>query len=343
MNKELRKQRKNEHIEHFLSSEYRGDTLLDCVYIEHNSLPNLDLEDISLETKFLSKNLSYPLIINAITGGTSFARKINLELAYLAKEFNIAMAVGSQTIGLDDKTTRDSFRVVREVNPPLVIGNLSGNSDSKKVGEALDFLEADGIQLHLNPAQELVMPEGDRKFYGILENISKIRKDIDKPIIVKEVGFGMNKKTISKLLGVGINNIDISGQGGTNFIEIEDKRNKDIDFSDLYDWGVPTALSLIEARKLNRNFTLIASGGIEDSMDVFKGLVLGADMIGISGKLLRILIDSGYDEARKYLENLFYKLKILMLLTESEKLEDLKDLEYRTSGKLKDLLNSKEI
>lgn len=344
MNKELRKERKNQHIEKFLKSDYRGNTLLGDVYVEHNSLPELDLEDICLEREFLGKKIGYPLMINAITGGTDFAKRINADLSRLAAHYNIPMALGSQTISLDDPSSLESFTIAREnLTRGVLIGNLSANMDLRRVKQAIDLIHADAIQLHLNPAQELIMDEGDRQFSGIIKNIENIRNNIDIPIIIKEVGFGMNQKTIEKLLSIGIEYIDISGQGGTNFIEIEGKRNQDRDFSDLYDWGIPTALSIIEARDVDSSFKLIASGGIATSVDVFKALVLGADLVAISGKILEVLLVEGYESTKKYLDNLFYKLKVLMLLSETKEIDSLKNIEYRLTGRLKDLREGKKI
>ena len=41
------------------------------------------------------------------------------------------------------------------------------------------------------------------------------------PVIVKEVGFGMSKETFKSLVEIGVQYVDVSGRGGTNFIDIE--------------------------------------------------------------------------------------------------------------------------
>ena len=190
----MRKKRKREHIENYLRTTYKGDTLFEDIFIEHNSLPNLNFSDIDTTTNFLGKGVGYPIIINAMTGGSDFAHEINRELSLIAKEYNIPMAVGSQTIALcDDVECRESFSIVRETigDEGIVIANLSAQSSIDDVEKALHMIKADAIQLHLNPAQEIVMLEGDRDFRGILENIETIAKTIDKPVIVKEVGFGV--------------------------------------------------------------------------------------------------------------------------------------------------------
>ncbi|MCF6460246.1 type 2 isopentenyl-diphosphate Delta-isomerase [Clostridium sp. Cult3] len=339
----MRKDRKKEHIDHYLKSGYINYTLFDDVFVEHNALPELNLSEIDTRIKFLGNNVNYPIMINAITGGTEFSREINRDLSKIAKEYNIPMAVGSQTIALRDKESHESFKIVREImgQEEVVIANLNAHASIEDVKFSLDLLEADGIQLHLNPAQELVMKEGDRDFKGILNNIQDIVSSIEKPVIVKEVGFGISKNIAQSLYDAGVKYIDVSGVGGTNFIEIEDRRNDQIDFSDIYSWGIPTALSLIQCRGISEELVLIASGGIRTSLDILKSIILGADMVGISGQILKELMEGGYERANRYMKDLTYKLKALMLLTGSKNIEELKRVPYKVKGDLRDLLEDK--
>ena len=258
----MREKRKREHVENYLKTSFQGDTLFGDVFLEHNSLPELNFSEIDTKTEFLGKTLDYPILINAMTGGTEFSQEINKDLALLAKEFNIAMAVGSETIALcEDQGCRKSFEIVRETmgKDGLILANLSARASIEEVKMALNIIQGDAIQLHLNVAQELAMNEGDRDFLGIYKNIENIVENIDKPVIVKEVGFGISKDVAEKLYSIGVRYIDISGYGGTNFIEIENLRNMSIDLSELYSWGIPTALSLIKCREVSNDLRLISS------------------------------------------------------------------------------------
>lgn len=332
--------RKKEHVENYLKTSFKGDTLMNDVILSHNALPDLNFEDIDLKTRFLGKQINYPVLINAITGGTEFSSEINKNLAQLAQEFNIPMAVGSQTIALEDENCCESFKIVREIVGPngIVISNLSGRASPDQVKQAMGIIDADALQIHLNMAQELVMEEGDRDFRGILDNIEEIAKVIDKALIVKEVGFGISNEVGTRLYNAGVRWIDVSGYGGTNFIEIENLRNQEMDFSELYSWGIPTAAALIQCRRLPQDMNLIASGGVRSSIDVAKSLILGADIVGISGELLAYLVHGGYANAKDYLENLFYKLKIIMMLLGKQNIEDLKTTDYKIIGKLKEII-----
>ncbi len=156
--------------------------------------------------------------------------------------------------------------------------------------------------------------------------------------IVKEVGFGMSRDVARRLYSVGVRHIDVSGFGGTNFMEVENLRRPENDLSELYSWGIPTALSLLSIKNLNlKDLSLISSGGIKNSMDLVKSLVLGADMAAMSGEILSYLIHGGYEYTMEYLENIMYKAKIIMLLTGSKNVEELKKLPFTISGTLKEL------
>lgn len=337
----MRSARKKEHIENYLKTSFQGDTLLGDVFLEHNALPNLDFKDIDTSVNFLGKKISYPILINAMTGGSALTQEINSDLSMLAKEFNIPMAVGSQTIALEDEEgARESFKVVSEIigYEGVVISNLSGQATLEQARQAIELINGDAIQIHLNTAQELVMEEGDREFKGIIDNIEAIVKNIDKPVIVKEVGFGISTNVAQRLYDIGVRNIDISGYGGTNFIEIENLRNHAYDFTELYNWGIPTAASIIKCRKLPKDLNIIASGGIRNSTDIVKSIVLGSQIVGISGELLAYLVHGGYSNAKDYLENLIYKVKILMLLLGKQNIEELRNTEYKVTGKLKDII-----
>ena len=336
----MRRVRKKEHIENYLKTSFKGDTLMGDIYLPHNALPELDFEDIDTSISFLGKKVDDPILINAMTGGSVFTQEINKDLATLAKELNIPMAVGSQTIALDDEQSKESFKIVREIIGPegIVISNLSGLASLDDVYKAMEMVNADALQIHLNLAQELVMEEGDRNFKGILNNIELVAKKIDKPLIVKEVGFGISRDVAEKLYNVGVRYIDVSGYGGTNFIEIENLRNHELDFTELYSWGIPTALSLLQLNGMKEDLSIIASGGLRTSMDIVKSLVLGAEIAGISGELLAYLVHGGYPNAKEYLEGSINKLKIIMMLLGKENIKSLRNTEYKVTGKLRELL-----
>ncbi len=337
----MRLARKKEHIENYLKSDFTGNTLFSNVYLENNALPEINFSDVDTSIEFVGKKVDFPIMINALTGGGEELSDINEDLARIAKFFNIPMAVGSQTIGIEEPECRSSFEIVRDIvgEEKVVIGNVSANVPVKYFLEAAEMINADAMQVHLNVSQELFMKEGDRDFNGLLENIVKMKKSYDKPVIVKEVGFGISKDVATRLFNSGIEYVDVAGSGGTNFIEIEDIRNFSTDFSDLYNWGIPTAKALIDCRTISNDLNIVSSGGIKTAQDVVKSLVLGADIVGIGGEILSYLMHGGFEAAKEYVESLIYKTKALMLMLGCKNTKELKKSEYILTGTLKELVN----
>lgn len=282
------------------------------------------MEEVCLHTDFLGKKLKYPLLINAITGGIKEAKDINRELAIIAAKYEIAMAVGSQSISVENPARQDSFTVVRDLNPAgVIIANMGANTGVKNALKAVQMIQADALQLHFNVPQELAMWEGDRDFSGVRVNVREIVKNSPVPIIAKEVGFGFSKESVMKLYEDGVSYFDCGGKGGTNFIAIEGKR-RGMFLDELDNWGIPTAVSLAEIISLQSNLKLVASGGIRTAQDAAKALAMGADLIGLSGPLLKILLNEGKEALNNYMEKFLYQLQAAFLMTGSKDCEQIK-------------------
>ncbi|PNB40257.1 type 2 isopentenyl-diphosphate Delta-isomerase, partial [Pseudomonas sp. GW456-E7] len=79
----------------------------------------------------------------------------------------------------------------------------------------------------------------------------------------------------------GVAGVDIGGYGGTNFSKIENlRRQRQIAFFN--SWGISTAASLAEIRSAFPANTMIASGGLQDALDVAKAIALGASCTGMA-------------------------------------------------------------
>lgn len=333
---EISEKRKREHIENFLKGKNNNSALFEDIVLENNSFPELDFSEIVTESMFLNKKIDYPVMINAVTGGFDGAVEINRGLAELAKRFNIPMAVGSQSLGLKSGN-HESYTVVREImKDKVVIANVSAHSTLDKISRAVEMIEADAVQLHLNAPQEMCMDEGDRHFRGILDNIEYVSKRIEVPVIVKEVGFGMTYSTVRKLVDIGIEYVDIGGKGGTNFIEIEDMRNETMDYSDLYDWGIPTAASLLQCSKLSSKINIIASGGINSASDIVKSLAMNSSLTAVCGVVFRRYMEIGYNSTENMMEGMFHKMKVIMMLLGCRKIEELRNVNPLIKGELKE-------
>ncbi|WP_024613777.1 type 2 isopentenyl-diphosphate Delta-isomerase [Clostridium sp. Ade.TY] len=322
------KLRKEEHIK-YANESYACEDYFKEVIILNNSLPEVNYDEISLKTKFLGENIDMPLMINAMTGGANLSFDINRDLSIIAKEFNIPIAVGSQSIMIKDKIFEDSFKIVRKNNKDgIIISNLSAMSSLDDVKRATDSLEANAIQLHLNVSQELVMTEGDRNFNGMLKNIEDIIKNINVPVIIKEVGSGISFDVCKKLNDIGVKYVDVGGKGGTSFIKIESLR-KDSDICrELMQLEIPTPQSILFCRAVSDELNIISSGGINNSINLIKSLILGANMVGMSGAVLKVYLEGGIIKVRDYINNIKNNSKIFMGCLGCKEINDLKNIKY---------------
>ena len=327
--------RKDEHLSLATASYSRAHAhhYFDQVRLIHDALPETAVDAVDPTVQLATGlKLDWPFYLEAMTGGSKQAAKVNRALAQLAHKHHLAMATGSLSVALREPATRSSFTVVREENPDgIVIANLGADASLDKAQAAIDLLDADVLELHLNAAQELVMPEGDRQFYW-LDNIARLVAGLDVPVIVKEVGFGMSRTTITRLQEAGVKLINVSGRGGTNFAMIENRRNHQLDMADLDDWGQTTPESLLEAR--NADATIIASGGITCPLDVIKAGVLGARAVGVAGYFLNLLIRAGEPALDQVLTDWQTELPRLMTLVGAQHFTDLNRVDFVLTGPL---------
>lgn len=313
------------------------------VFLLPDSVPELALMEIDLSTEFLGKKLQYPLLINALTGGTEEALRINRDLGTLAARNGLAMAVGSMTIAFEDRAALESFAIVRHVNPDgIVLANCGADIKPRLACEAIEMIGADGLQLHFNIPQELAMPEGDRDFRGILDNLMNIVALSPVPVIAKEVGFGMTAETVQRLYGAGIRIFDNGGSGGTNFIAIEDKRGGKFQHQ-LDKWGISTAISLAEIISLGLPVKVVASGGMRSSLDIAKALAMGADLVGIAGYFLNILLENSVEQLEKSVESLLYQLRSVFLMSGARDCRAMRTKPVVLCGRTAEWLRSRRI
>jgi isopentenyl-diphosphate Delta-isomerase len=328
-----RSERKWDHIRYALETGQNRAATFDDIQFIHQSLPNINVSDVRLNQTIGELSLSSPIFINAMTGGGGKRTyTLNKQLASVAKEAGLAMAVGSQMSALKDRSERYTYEVVRKENPSgVLIANLGSEATPEQAKEAIEMIEANALQVHLNVIQELTMPEGDREFSGALKRIEDIVKEVSIPVIVKEVGFGMCKETVESLSSVGVSAVDIGGYGGTNFAEIENKRSiKSQSFFN--QWGIPSAISISEASHASIPVPIFGSGGFSSSYDIAKGIALGASAVGFAGYFLKILIEEGPDALTSEITSLHQELKMIMTAVGAVSITELQRAPIMISG-----------
>ncbi|WP_274364491.1 type 2 isopentenyl-diphosphate Delta-isomerase [Paenibacillus thermotolerans] len=327
-----RSSRKMDHVRYALSIPPENRNGLDDIRFVHNALPETSLEQISLSTTIGELVMSSPILINAMTGGAEETKRINGGLAEAARETGTAMAVGSQMAALKSPETTDSYTIVRKMNPRgVVLANLGSEATADQAKRAVEMIEANALQIHLNVVQELVMPEGDRSFTGVLKRVERIAAALDVPVIVKEVGFGMTSQTAEKLYAAGAAAVDCGGFGGTNFGKIENAR-RDKPASMFNDWGNSTAASLLEVLETADAAKIIASGGIRSALDAAKALALGAGAVGMAGAMLRKLNAEGVEALIEDIRSLQTDIKLIMTAAGAADLAELRRAPLVISG-----------
>ncbi len=330
-------QRKADHLALCATDEvaFRSKTtLFEQVRFIHDALPDLDADAIDTSVTLLGKKLRAPILIAAMTGGTEEAARVNRELSSIAEERGYGFGLGSQR-AMHLRTETGATYAVRAAAPTtLVLGNIgvvqARSMSTEEVTALVREVGADALCIHLNPAMEVVQPEGDRDFRGGLDTIARYVRDLPVPVVVKETGCGISRHVAKRLASVGVRHIDVSGAGGTSWVAVEAKRAESINDvaahklgEAFWDWGIPTAASVGALAPLNLD-TLIATGGVSSGLDVARAIALGATACGIARPALKALTSGGRAGAVDFLKSVETELRTVMLLTGSQNVRALR-------------------
>ncbi|MBO3723892.1 type 2 isopentenyl-diphosphate Delta-isomerase [Actinomyces bowdenii] len=341
----VRAARKDEHVELALRlhGQDRPNAFDDLAFM-HHALAGTATAQVDTSTTVCGARWELPFYINAMTGGTPATTRINADLAGAAAESGVAIACGSQHVALTDPERAEGFRIIRRQAPrAFILANAGPALAPDQAVRAVEMLEADALQIHLNAAQEIVMPEGDRDFRDWPRRIAAIVEAVPVPVIVKEVGFGLSARTLDALTRLGVAGADVAGSGGTDFIAIENERRPERGYSYLSGWGQSAALCLLEAMHGSRSrpggkaarpgLELLASGGVRHPLDVVRALALGARAVGASGHFLRTLTGGGPEALRRELDAWGEHLRSIMALLGSDDVEALTRTDLLVTGR----------
>ena len=315
-------QRKDDHLTINLEQNVQSSisTGFEKLQLKHKAFPELDLKSIDTTLTLFNKHLAAPILISSMTGGTKAGASFNRTLALAAEQCGIAMGVGSQRAAIENPELSETFNIRKFAPKALLFANLGAVQLNYGFGideckRAVNMLEANALYLHLNPLQEALQPEGNADFSCLLPKIEQVCRSLPVPVLVKEVGWGIDIDTARKLLEVGVAGIDVAGAGGTSWAKVEMYRQPDplrAAVNDAFgDWGIPTAQNLLELRQLEGNPLIIASGGLRDGVDLAKALALGAKLGGYARKFL-LAANLGESELMNQIEVIKTQLKVAM-------------------------------
>lgn len=322
--------RKDEHIKYALKYQSPYNSFDDMELI-HHSLPDYDLSEIDLHTHFAERDFEFPFYINAMTGGSEKGRAVNQKLAQIAQATGLVMVTGSYSAAL--KNPHDDSYPSKEEFPELLLATNIGIDKPYELGlQTIHEIQPIFLQVHVNLMQELLMPEGEREFRQWKENLADYATKMPVPIILKEVGFGMDLKTIEEAHKLGIKTVDISGRGGTSFAYIENQRGHNRSYLD--EWGQSTVQTLLNAQPMIDKIEILASGGVRHPLDIVKCLVLGAKAVGVSRAILELVEKYSVEEVITIINGWKDDLRLIMCALNCKTIAELRQVDYLLYGKL---------
>lgn len=328
-------QRKVDHIHLSLDSRNQTPHLSHFSSIEliHEALPDLNFDEVRIETTSLGFDLKTPFLVSSMTAGHVGGMDLNQRLAVACEQRGWMMGVGSQRRELSDPEAQNEWKNLRRrASKVRLLGNIGLSQlisiSDDQVQRLVDSLEASAMIVHLNPLQECLQPEGTPQFRGGLERITKLAGALKVPVVVKETGCGFSKATIQRLQDSGIQALDVSGLGGTHWGRIEGGRAGDNDklakaSQTFANWGISTVESLMNAQELNPKFEVWASGGVRSGLDAAKMLALGSQVVGFAKPILEAALQSE-KSLNDLMERLEFELKVALFCTGSKDLKELK-------------------
>jgi isopentenyl-diphosphate delta-isomerase len=348
-------ERKTEHIRICLEEDVKAKKMttgFEDVFLIHRALPEINQKDIDVSTQVFGHKFSAPLLITGITGGTEKAFKINAAIAEAVEELGIGMGVGSQRAALENPKLERTYSIVRKKAPnAFILANIGApqiikENSLNQVKKAISMIGADALAIHLNPLQEAVQPEGETDYSGVLQKISELTANLNVPVIVKETGAGISAEDAKKLRDVGVSGIDVAGAGGTSWAAVEYYRAKQRGDvfgqeigKDLWDWGIPTVVSLVEVVQ-SVDVPVIASGGVRTGSDVAKAMALGAALAGFAAPVLGPSLKNNEEVGRR-IELVVRQLRTVMFLVGASSIERLKAVPVIMIGRTAEWLKAR--
>lgn len=322
--------RKDEHIKYALKYQSPYNSF-DEMELIHHSLPDYDLSEIDLHTHFAGRDFDYPFYINAMTGGSEKAKAVNRKLAQVAQATGLIMVTGSYSAAL--KNPQDDSYPSKKDYPDLLLATNIGIDKPYELGlQTVDEMQPIFLQVHVNLMQELLMPEGEREFRSWKKNLENYATKMPVPVVLKEVGFGMDLKTIQMAHAFGIKTFDISGRGGTSFAFIENQRGGDRSY--LNEWGQTTVQSLLNLQDVVDTVEILASGGVRHPLDMVKCFVLGAKGVGLSRTVLELVEKYPVEQVVNIVNGWKDDLRLIMCALNCKTIADLRNVDYFLYGKL---------
>jgi isopentenyl-diphosphate delta-isomerase len=329
-------QRKRDHIELALMPGNQSSELnsFDRCSLIHEALPDLNFNDLSIQSYRFNKLIEKPFIVSSMTAGHHHAANINQRLMEACAQSGWAMGVGSQRRELTDPQAAKEWQPLRRLFPHVLLYSNLGiaqiiNTPVAALQALIDSLQADALIIHCNPLQECIQPEGTPDFKGCWHALEELVQHLSVPLIIKETGCGFSHNTLIHLNDIGVAAVDVSGLGGAHWGRIEGHRAQHDSIRQqtaqtFSNWGIDTLSSVVHAAALNPAFEIWGSGGVRHGLDAAKLFALGATTVGFAKPMLEAALESAEQVVTK-MNTIEYELKTALFCTGSRTLADLKE------------------
>jgi len=308
-------QRKHDHIDKAFESQTNIQNKDQRFYYE--PMMSGHKQDIVLPFSFQNKKMLFPMWISSMTGGTSLAKRININFAKACKKYGLGMGLGScrQLLSSDEHLVDFQVRNYCGDEVPLFanlgiaqVEQLIKEGKTSLIDDLVTKLEVDGLFVHINPLQEYLQPEGDRFREKPIDTITRLFDKVKFPIGIKEVGQGMGPRSIEALAKLPLACLELASYGGTNFSRIEQLRSNCPIEHDVKSAFVNLGHSAEEMINYindidNISFPIIISGGIKSALDAYFLIqkCQSPAIYGIASRALKPAL-SGYDDLCKFIE-----------------------------------------
>lgn len=328
--------RKQDHIDLALeeANQAREKNVFDSVDLVHEALPDLNFEDICLQSKRFGKPTQKPFLVSSMTAGHENAARINHHLMEACSMTGWAMGVGSQRRELFDEKAAFEWQPLRHHFPDVTLYSNLGIAQVialpiERIQQLTESLNATALIVHCNPLQEVIQPEGTPQFKGSLQALEKLVDKLALPVVVKETGCGFSLQTLKRLKETGVAAVDVAGLGGTHWGRIEGGRARGNlklarTAETFKNWGINTVAAVKFAKSLQPDFEIWGSGGVRNGLDAAKLFALGATTVGFAKPLLSAALASS-DSVCQLMTIIEYELKVALFCTGSRTILELEE------------------
>lgn len=264
----------------------------------------------SMETKFLGHDISMPVMVSSVSG-----TKLSMNDSLPEDDFQRGMIEGAKlfgTIGLSgnavDFPDHPGIEIIKE-NGGWGIPVFKPQSQERllslfKRAEAADVL---AIAVDLDGFGSTNWAYRGKPVYRKSEkDLKELVAATSKPVIFKGI---MNVEDAKIAVSAGAKAIDVSNHGGR-----------------VLDYGQGVAEVLPEiVKELKGQVIIMADGAVRTGFDVLKLLALGADVTLIGREMARMSLAGGAEAVAKYLKFVQSDLRLAMLMTGCDTLEEITD------------------